>query len=64
MGGQSLGSVIDLYGGRVYPSGTFDLGTHHLKAGKHRLKFTVVGKNEHSTGHGFGIDAIQLRVVK
>jgi hypothetical protein len=37
-----------------------ELGTHHLAAGQHRMRFTVVGKNSASTGFSFGIDAIDL----
>lgn len=58
--GQTIGNEFDLYCGRVSPSGSLELGNHHLNAGQHRIRFTVTGKNPVSTGYLFGIDAIDL----
>jgi len=58
--GQPVGGAFDLYCGRVSPSGSLELGNHVLAAGQHHLRFTVAGKNAASTGHFFGIDAIDL----
>jgi hypothetical protein len=58
--GQPVGGEFDLYSGRVSPSGSLELGTDFLAAGEHRLRFTVAGKNAGSTGHFFGVDAIDL----
>jgi Papain family cysteine protease len=62
--GKPIGPLLDLYGGRIFPSGPMELGNHVLKAGRHHLRFTAVSKNEHSTGYSFGLDAIELRSVK
>jgi hypothetical protein len=58
--GHAVGGDIDLYCGRVSPSGSLELGEHELAAEQHRLRFTVTGKNAVSTGYQFGIDAIDL----
>jgi hypothetical protein len=55
---------FDLYAGQVCPSGPLELGTHELSAGKHTIRFSVVGKNPGSKGHSFGIDAIDLFLEK
>jgi hypothetical protein len=58
--GRPAGSTFDLYCGRVSPSGSLELGTHQLAAGEHEIRIAVTGKNAASTGHSFGIDAIDL----
>jgi hypothetical protein len=58
--GHAAGGEFDLYCGRVSPSGSLELGNHQLAAGQHHLRFTVAGKNPSSTGHLFGVDAIDL----
>jgi hypothetical protein len=40
------------------------LGTHDLIPGKHRLRFTVAGKNPASKGYSFGLDAVDLLTAK
>lgn len=62
--GKKLEGEFDLYSGRVSPSGSLELGTHELKAGRHRLRFTVEGKNAASAGYFFGLDAIDLLSAK
>jgi hypothetical protein len=62
--GKKLDAEFDLYSGRVSPSGSLELGTYDLKAGKHRLRFTVAGKNAVSDGYSFGLDAIDLLLAK
>jgi hypothetical protein len=59
LGAQSS-PTFDLYCGRVSPSGPLEVGTYDFTAGKHRLRFTVVGKNPYSQGFAFGLDAIDL----
>jgi hypothetical protein len=58
--GKTVPRLFDLYCERVTPSGSLELGTHQLAAGRHTLRFTVVGKSEASTNYYFGIDAIDL----
>lgn len=58
--GKTLEVEFDLYSGRVSPSGSLELGTHDLKAGAHRLRFTAGGKNAASADYFFGLDAIDL----
>ncbi len=43
-----------------FEAGSLELGNHELAAGQHHLRFTVAGKNAASTGHLFGVDAIDL----
>jgi hypothetical protein len=62
--GRALKPEFDLYSGRASPSGSLELGTHHLTAGRHRLRFVVAGKNPASDGYFFGLDAIDLLAVK
>jgi hypothetical protein len=58
--GKPLDEVIDAYGPRVQPMKPVRLGPFPLKAGGHRLRLTVVGKNKVSTNHYFGIDTLEL----
>jgi hypothetical protein len=58
--GKGQGPTFDLYCGRVSPSGTLELGTHELAAGRHAIRFHVEGKNAASTGFFFGIDTVDL----
>jgi len=58
--GKPLGEAIDLYSGRISPSGPVPLGTVHLAAGPHRLRLATVGRNASSAGFSFGLDAIDL----
>jgi hypothetical protein len=55
---------IDGYHTSAVPTGTIDLGTRKLKKGMHALRFTVIGKNENSTGFLVGVDGIRLEKVK
>ena len=58
--GKQLGRKINLYSGRVCPSGSIDLGAIDLTAGRHALRFTSVGKDPASANVWFGIDAVEL----
>lgn len=58
--GHTVAPDFDLYCGMVSPAGSLEMGTHELAAGRHRLRFTAVGRNPASTGYRFGIDAIDL----
>ena len=58
--GRPLAPEFDLYCGKVSPTGSLELGTHHFTAGSHRLRCTVTGKNSVSTNFFFGLDAIDL----
>ena len=51
---------LNLYSGRVCPSGSLELGTMDLPAGEHRLRVASVGKHAGSTGFSFGLDALDL----
>jgi hypothetical protein len=55
---------LDGYCGRIEPTGPFPLATRKLEAGKHRLSVSVTGKNPHSSGFAFGIDAIEFWPAK
>jgi len=52
--------VFDLYSGRVSPAGSWELGVHEFAAGRHTLRFIVVGKNPAAGNYYFGLDAIDL----
>lgn len=58
--GKFAGPDVDLYAGRVSPSGALELGTHELGAGPHLLEVTSVGKSPASGGFSFGLDALDL----
>lgn len=58
--GKWLPPQFDLYCGRVSPAGSLELGSHHFAVGRHRLRFSSIGRNAASTGYYFGIDAIDL----
>jgi hypothetical protein len=62
--GNLLTPRFDLYSGRVCPSGSLELGTHELPAGKHRLRFTSVNKGAASKNYSFGLDAVDLLDTK
>jgi len=62
-GGQRAHDV-DLYSGRVCPSGSLELGDFDFTARNYVLRFTSIGKNKSSEGYRFGIDAIDLLAVK
>lgn len=55
---------IDGYYASAVPTGMIDLGTRKLRKGPHTLRFTVVGKNEKSSGFLVGVDGIRLEKVK
>jgi hypothetical protein len=58
--GKGIERVFSLYSGRVCPAGSLELGTVDLTAGRHKIRFTSVGKPPGSTGFAFGLDAIDL----
>jgi hypothetical protein len=58
--GNRLGHDINLYSGRVCPSGAIDLGPVELAAGRHTVRFTSVGKDPASANVWFGIDAVEV----
>jgi len=62
--GKPLEPDVDLYAGRVCPSGSLELGDHDLTVGTHRLRFTAVRKNVVSQNFFFGLDAIDLISLK
>jgi hypothetical protein len=55
---------VDLYSGRVSPSGSLELGAFDFNATKYVLRFKSIGKNKSSEGYRFGIDAIDLMSAK
>jgi len=57
---KEVGSLYDLYSGRVSPAGSLELGVHEFAAGRHTLRFTVVGKNLAAGNYYFGLDTIDL----
>jgi hypothetical protein len=59
-----LTQEVDGFCGRTEPSGPLLLATRKMDAGKHRLTVTVIGKNPHSSGFAFGIDAIEFLPAK
>jgi hypothetical protein len=59
--GKHIGREINLYSGRVCPSGSIDLGPPiDLPAGRHALRLTSVGRDPASANVCFGIDAVEL----
>jgi len=62
--GKAIGQPFDGFNNGVIPSGKVAYGTVELEAGKHKVKFQVVGKNKASTGYFMGIDCLTLRPAK
>jgi hypothetical protein len=58
--GKHLAHHMNLYSGRVCPSGPIELGTVDLAAGRHAIQFTAIGKDPASANTWFGVDAIEL----
>lgn len=52
---------LDLYSPEVQPA-AHDLGTRHLSAGRHTLRFEGEGKNPKSDGYYLGFDALAVRI--
>src|SRR5262249_44789213 len=61
--GKPAGPIFDCYRLPVCPSGPVALGCWDLRQGKHRLRFTAVGKNPRSDDYHFGIDCLEFRPV-
>jgi hypothetical protein len=60
--GKATGAILDAYAPQVLPSGPIEVASGlELTKGQHRVRFTVVGTNSASLGHGFGVDCIELR---
>jgi hypothetical protein len=62
--GKELAPEFDLFGGRVSPAGSLELGSHEFTAGPHHLRFTATGKNAASTNFFFGLDTVDILVTK
>jgi hypothetical protein len=58
---KQVGEPFDGYHNRVVRSGYVKFGEVRLKAGRHRLTFKLVGKNEKSIGYMLGIDRLEIR---
>jgi hypothetical protein len=60
--GKAVGATLDAYAPAVLPSGPIEVGSGiELTKGQHRVRFTVIGTNSASLGHGFGVDCLELR---
>jgi hypothetical protein len=60
--GKTTGATLDAYAPAVLPSGPIEVASGiELTKGQHRIRFTVIGTNSASLGHGFGIDCLELR---
>jgi hypothetical protein len=58
--GKKLGAPIDLFNNGVVTK-VYDLGTHDLTAGQHRLSAAITGANPKAVeSHMFGIDYLKL----
>ena len=62
--GKPAGPEVDLYAGRVSPTGELELGVHEMAAGPHTLHVVSVGKAAASGGFSFGLDALDLVPAK
>jgi hypothetical protein len=60
--GKATGVTLDAYAPQVLPSGPIEVASGlELTKGQHRVRFTVIGTNSASLGHGFGVDCLELR---
>ena len=62
--GKAIGQPFDGFNNGVVPSGKIAYGTVELAAGKHQLKFELIGKNPAATGFYAGIDCLTLTPAK
>ena len=62
--GRKLGKPIDFYHEGVIPTGEISFGTMDLSEGEHKLTVEILGKNDRSTGHLFGLDYVKLEKAK
>ena len=62
--GERVGQTFDGFAPLVAASGSVSLGRHDLSRGEHAIEFTLVGKNQESTGTGLGIDCVSLVPIK
>jgi WD40 repeat protein len=58
--GKPVGPPFDGYYPEVIPSGKVSFGKVDLRQGDHRLRLTVVGKNDKAAGFHFGLDCLEL----
>jgi hypothetical protein len=58
--GERLGEPVNLYAPRVIASGRVILTTRSLQAGRHTIRFEIVGKDPKSRGTDFGIDCFEI----
>ena len=58
--GERLGDSLDLYAPRPIASGRVILTTRSLQAGRHTIRFEIVGKDPKSRGSDFGIDCFEV----
>ncbi len=58
--GAKIGEPVDLYGDAQPATVTTVLGRARLTAGEHRVRFTVVGKQERSDGYTVGLAGLDL----
>ena len=58
--GGDFDPVIDLCAFGVVPSGPRFLGQRALRAGSHRLRISLVGRNPEAVAMDFGFDALDL----
>ncbi len=61
MNGTCVKRGWDGYDPASHPGAPIDLGVQAPDGNVIRMKVEVVGKNPKSTGHYFGIDAVELR---
>jgi hypothetical protein len=54
--GKAVGASLGAYAPAVLPSGPIEVSSGlELTKGQHRVRFTVIGTNSASLGHGFGV---------
>jgi WD40 repeat protein len=62
--GQGVGRPFDGYAAKILRALPTDCGRLTLAAGRHRLRFTAVGKQVQSSGYHFAVDCLQLLPLK
>jgi len=59
--GEPLGAPLDLFGGKVAPTGDLELETRELAAGTHTLAIVIEGANPKAVpSHMVGVDYVRL----
>lgn len=62
---RAVGATLVAYAPQVLPSGPIEVASGiEVTKGQHRIRFTVIGTNHASLGHGFGVDCVETAALR